>query len=341
MPNPDIASQSVVVHGNPQLDPLPRILLCLEHHSNRQILADLLASHYQVQVTNLLPNQELMPFDLCIVDGPAFGRLADYIAGQRASVEPIFLPFLLLVKRSQLPQLTLEQRRQVDDVITVPVDRVELLLRIESLLRARQLSLRLSALLAQEQLLEQKLQADNETLHQLATLDGLTGLANRRTFDEKLDYEWKVCRREQVPLFLLLCDIDHFKAYNDYYGHPAGDRCLQAVSTTLATIIRRPADLAARYGGEEFALILPRTDWKGALHMAELVRQTLQTQALPHAASPTAAHITLSCGLAGWVPSDTTTPEDLVQAADEALYQAKATGRDRLVLHQSSVATTT
>lgn len=337
MPDSDVvASVLVAAHNLTSPDAIARIRLCLAHQPNRQLLADLLTKHYRVEVACLLNHQDLSGFDLCIVDGPAFGQFGDAIAAQRAIAEPVFLPFLLLLKRSQLAQLTPAQRRQVDDVITMPVDRAELLLRIEALLRARRLSLQLSALLAQEQLLEQKLQADNATLHQLATVDGLTGVANRRTFDEKLDYEWKVCRREQVPLSLILCDIDHFKAYNDRYGHPAGDRCLQAVSAVLAAIIRRPADLVARYGGEEFAIILPRTDRNGALHIAELLRQTLQARALPHAASPTASQVTLSCGLASWVPSDQLMMEDLINAADEALYQAKAMGRDRLVAHPSS-----
>lgn len=309
-----------------------RILLGIDHQQNRQLLASLLGRYYSLQVS---PSETLNwgnAFDLCIFDSLFLGRLAEQIVAQREAASPVFLPFLLLLKRSHLPLLTMAIRQQVDDVITIPVEQMELLLRVESLLRTRQQALRLSALLAQEQLLEQQILADNQILQAMVTQDGLTGISNRRAFDEKLAYEWKLGRREQTPLAVVLCDVDHFKAYNDTYGHILGDQCLRAIAAVLDTVIRRPADMAARYGGEEFALILPKTDSEGAMHILNRIRHTLQARAIPHRSSPTSAYVSFSFGLAVAVPSDDAEMGELVQAADEALYQAKAEGRDRAVL---------
>lgn len=305
-----------------------RIFLGIEHQANRKRLAGLLNRRYSLQE---LPSWQLQwgnAFDLCIFDSLFFGRHAQQIVEQRVASSPIFLPFLLLLKPAHLSLLTVAQRQQIDDVITTPVDQVELIMRIESLLRARQQSLKLSALLAQEQLLEQQLLADNKILQEIAAQDALTGIANRRAFDEKLAYEWKLGRREQVPLAVVLCDVDHFKAYNDIYGHILGDQCLKAIAGVLDTTIRRPADMVARYGGEEFALILPHTDLEGALHILTRIQQTLQARALPHKQSPTSSYVSLSLGLAIRVPQQDTGPEALLQLADDALYWAKAEGRN-------------
>jgi two-component system chemotaxis family response regulator WspR len=313
-----------------------RILLGIDHQQNGRLLAELLGQFYSLQTLSRGELQWGQTYDLCIFDSLFFSRYSQEIAEQRRAASPIFLPFLLLAKRVHLPLLTIAQRQQVDDVITIPVDQVELLMRVESLLRTRQQSLQLSAMLAQEQLLEQQLQADNQMLQKMATQDGLTGIANRRAFDEKLAYEWKLGRRERSSLVLVLCDVDHFKAYNDTYGHVLGDQCLRAIAGVLDTVIRRPADMAARYGGEEFALILPNTDTEGALHIVNRLRRTLQARALPHQSSPIGT-VSLSFGLAEVVPSDPFDVSDLVQAADAALYRAKAEGRDRVIVAQTLV----
>jgi two-component system chemotaxis family response regulator WspR len=306
------------------------ILLCLEHQQNCRLLAALLEKRYTIE-TSLAESGDLpKSFDLCILDVASFGRLAPQIAAQRATTSPVFVPFLLLVRRSHLPLLTAEQRRQVDDVIMLPVDQIELLLRAESLLRARRQSLQLNALLAQERLLEEQLQADNQALQLMAVQDSLTGLANRRAFDHKLTYEWRLRRREQTPLAIILCDVDHFKAYNDTYGHIMGDQCLRAVSAVLDAVIRRPADMVARYGGEEFALILPNTDMEGALFIAQCIQQALRARALPHPNSSTGQFVSLSFGVAVVVPHQLLQIDDLLRSADVALYQAKAEGRDRI-----------
>lgn len=167
-------------------------------------------------------------------------------------------------------------------------------------------------------------------MQRLATLDGLTGLPNRRRFDEYLDQEWRRLRREQVPLSLILCDIDFFKLYNDTYGHQAGDTCLISVASAIAQAVKRPADLVARYGGEEFAVILPNTTQNGALQVAEAIRVAVQDLKIVHSHSLVSQYVTLSLGVATMVPDCDTSPEILLKAADEALYQAKALGRDRV-----------
>ena len=166
-------------------------------------------------------------------------------------------------------------------------------------------------------------------LARLARIDGLTQVANRRTFDETLIREWQRLAREKSPLSLVICDIDCFKKFNDYYGHQAGDECLQRVARALADCGRRPADLVARYGGEEFVILLPQTPLEGALQVAETVRQQVEGLGLKHAASDVKPVVTLSLGVASLIPALDGDGDRLIKAADEALYHAKKTGRNR------------
>ena len=167
-------------------------------------------------------------------------------------------------------------------------------------------------------------------LQQLATCDGLTGIANRRSFDDKLQVEWCRSQRQGEPLSLILADVDMFKRYNDHYGHQGGDTCLKAVAGILQQQIFRTADLPARYGGEEFAIILPNTDLAGAEIVAERLRREIEALELPHAASEISPWVTLSLGVASCVPLVNGQPEDLVAEADTALYAAKKQGRNRV-----------
>ncbi|UPK26349.1 sensor domain-containing diguanylate cyclase [Bradyrhizobium sp. 195] len=172
-----------------------------------------------------------------------------------------------------------------------------------------------------------------DKLASLATTDGLTGLANRRAFDERLADEWARARRDGTQLSLLLIDVDHFKKFNDHYGHLAGDACLRALGRILSAQARRPADLAARYGGEEFAVLLPNTGPDGCAEVGEGIRQALQELAILHGQNPPTRLVTASLGGASAVPSETTMDcSTLVAAADRALYAAKDGGRDRLVM---------
>ncbi|GLR88828.1 sensor domain-containing diguanylate cyclase [Bradyrhizobium iriomotense] len=173
-----------------------------------------------------------------------------------------------------------------------------------------------------------------ERLEALAIEDSLTGLANRRRFDERLDEEWARAYRDRSSLGLLMIDVDHFKAYNDEYGHPAGDACLRTVAKIIAAEAQRVSDLAARYGGEEFAVLLPNIDAAGCARIGERIRKAIRTAGLVHASNETAGCVTASVGGATCRPwlERTGGPGTLVEAADRALYGAKEDGRDRLVM---------
>jgi len=179
----------------------------------------------------------------------------------------------------------------------------------------------------------------NEELQKLAALDGLTGIANRRRFDEAFLLEWQRARRRGAPLSLLMCDVDSFKLYNDHFGHPAGDLCLKKAAAVLTGQLKRPADLAARYGGEEFAILLPDTDLDGALALAESCRAGLERLMLPHPRA-SCGLVTLSIGAACTVPGQDGTLEELIEAADAALYAAKRGGRNRVHGHEAAASAT-
>ncbi|MBP8019590.1 MAG: GGDEF domain-containing protein, partial [Hylemonella sp.] len=171
----------------------------------------------------------------------------------------------------------------------------------------------------------------NARLETLSATDGLTGLANRRHFDEVLDTEWRRSLRNGQPIAVGILDVDWFKKYNDHYGHLSGDDCLKHVAKVLATHFSRAGDLVARYGGEEFAFIMSGTDGNNALTMAQRLCQALEDTDWKHEQS-TYGHITASVGVASILPSDNTSPLALLKAGDEALYLAKAQGRNQAVL---------
>ncbi|MBD3883858.1 diguanylate cyclase [Phormidium tenue FACHB-886] len=173
-----------------------------------------------------------------------------------------------------------------------------------------------------------------EKLELLASTDGLTQVANRRRLDLYLQQEWQRLAREQQPLSFILFDIDYFKHYNDYYGHQQGDWCLIQIAQAVTQTVKRPADLLARYGGEEFAVVLPNTDTEGALTVAEQIRQTVQDLHLTYERSGIAGIVTISAGVASACPTNQETPELLLRKADDALYEAKRQGRNRVVLQR-------
>lgn len=181
-------------------------------------------------------------------------------------------------------------------------------------------------------ILHQQLTQANAQLQDLAYLDGLTHVANRRKFDEYLQQEWRRLLRDRASIAVIMADIDYFKAYNDIYGHQMGDDCLRRVAKALRSAIKRPADLVARYGGEEFVAILPNTSQRGAELVAEKMRRLVRRQIIPHQGSELDARITLSLGVAVTIPLPETSPEALIHRADDALYQAKHGGRDRVVV---------
>jgi diguanylate cyclase (GGDEF)-like protein/PAS domain S-box-containing protein len=171
----------------------------------------------------------------------------------------------------------------------------------------------------------------NIALAQMARMDGLTQLPNRRSFDETIDQEWRRLAREKQDLALILCDIDCFKQYNDTYGHQAGDECLRQVAKILGDCVQRAGDLACRYGGEEFIFLLPNTHLEGATAFAEQVRRAVEAFALPHGTSRASSVVTLSLGVAAQTPCSNSLPDILLKAADDALYRAKESGRNCVV----------
>lgn len=178
---------------------------------------------------------------------------------------------------------------------------------------------------------EEALEKANKELEQLAAIDGLTQVANRRVFDDQFKSEWLRAMREKQPLSLILCDIDFFKRYNDSYGHQMGDECLKEVAASINQCLHRPGDLVARYGGEEFGVLLPNTHFEGALHLAEIIRRAVCEMKRKHKGSEVNDSVTLSLGVATIIPSaDKHKPEELLKSADQALYASKGAGRNRV-----------
>jgi diguanylate cyclase (GGDEF)-like protein len=176
-------------------------------------------------------------------------------------------------------------------------------------------------------------------LEGLAYLDGLTGIYNRRAFDEKLEMEWERSSRDRTPLALIMIDVDFFKRYNDSYGHQMGDACLKHIASSLSTVVVRPQDAVTRYGGEEFAVILPGCDEAGVLVVGQRIREHIASLKIAHQASDVGAFVTLSMGAYSCVASPGKSMAELVAHADAALYQAKTTGRDRLAFYDAGEVT--
>jgi len=216
------------------------------------------------------------------------------------------------------------------DYIMKPLDPLEVVARIQSVLRAKEELDRRTAREKQLEARNRELQTVNQELLQLSLVDSVTGIANRRHFDEMMDRAWRSAARHQFEIGLIIMDIDFFKGYNDYLGHPAGDDCLRRVANELAAGLLRPDDFLGRYGGEEFAVILPRTDLAGATVVAERLRSNIESLGLVHPTSSAARYVTISQGLACTVPEPASSPSSLIASADEALYEAKRCGRNQL-----------
>jgi len=214
-----------------------------------------------------------------------------------------------------------------DDYLVKLPDRIELLARLRYHSASFAKGLERDEAFELLRISQKNLAVANVELQILSGQDGLTGLANRRRFDEAIRNEWQRACRTGLPLALLMCDVDYFKQYNDHFGHQDGDLCLKKVAAVLTEALKRPGDLAARYGGEEFALLLPDTTQDGARVVAEQCRSHLARLALP---APGAAMVTMSLGVASMVASGQEGWESLLRQADSALYAAKRGGRDRV-----------
>lgn len=209
-----------------------------------------------------------------------------------------------------------------DDYLHKPVSEVVLGAKVRAMERLIQMRGSLVSLASE-------LDTANQELQRLSASDALTGIANRRYFDEHIAREWRRARRNASSVALMMCDVDHFKLFNDTYGHQAGDECLRRVAGAMATSLERGSDVVARYGGEEFVVVLCETTIGGALIVAEKIRHAVHALNIPHSASAL-ARVTLSIGLAAAVPELDDPYENLIAAADRALYEAKHNGRDRV-----------
>lgn len=206
--------------------------------------------------------------------------------------------------------------------------------RLDSKLRNElgELSRDIDALVQHVHIQQQQLQAQTREMQALSFQDGLTGLSNRRRFDQALTDDWARAQRSHTPLALIMLDVDYFKNYNDHYGHQRGDEALKLLAAIIRRVVVRQSDIAARYGGEEFAILLPDTSETNAQKIAERIQNELTSAALPHDYSAVARVVTLSIGIAAIAPTPTQSSRELVHRADSALYAAKGSGRNRVVL---------
>ncbi|HSB98072.1 MAG TPA: diguanylate cyclase, partial [Spongiibacteraceae bacterium] len=285
------------------------------------------------QMTWLLTDNNKRPIVKMILDMPARDNEADlwvlplifaFLVGAVGGVGILILFRQLLIK----PIISIGEHLQ--NVRT----RADYNLRLNSRLgnEIGDLSRGIDALVTQVQRQQDQLQAQSMEMQRLSYNDGLTGLANRRRFDQAMTINWALAQRNQTPLALLMCDVDYFKRYNDHYGHLRGDEALRKVAAIIKRIITRQSDVAARYGGEEFAILLPDTDEEGAKGIAERLQKELLAAGIPHADSQTSPLLTASIGISSFIPTAQQQPRELIQRADEALYAAKAAGRNCIML---------
>lgn len=223
------------------------------------------------------------------------------------------------------------------DFISKPFHAEEVLARVETHLMLRNIHLKLLDEVEEHKQTAIALEEANHELERMASIDGLTKIANRRRFDRYLQFEWKRLRRDKVPVSVILCDIDYFKLYNDAYGHVAGDKCLKQVAQGISRAVKRPGDLVARYGGEEFAVLLSNTDINGAVKVAKEIAEEVGKLRIPHSQSKVSKYLSVSMGVSSTFPEPSNGPELFVNHVDQFLYQAKEEGRNRIIASEFDV----
>ncbi|HHI92362.1 MAG TPA: diguanylate cyclase [Gammaproteobacteria bacterium] len=238
------------------------------------------------------------------------------------------IPVIVLSTKEDPEDKSLAFERGANDYLVKLPDKIELVARICAHSKSYLTQLQRDEAFKALRDLQSELEKNNVELQKLSNLDGLTGIANRRSFDEFISKECLRSARENTTLSLILIDIDFFKPFNDNYGHLAGDGCLRQVAATLDEMVHRPADLVARYGGEEFAVVLPNTDIDGAKKLAKKLCEKIRSLKIPHEFSEVTNHITVSLGVTSGVACEGISPSDLILQADKALYLAKELGRN-------------
>lgn len=230
------------------------------------------------------------------------------------------IPIIMVTGKTDIKTLQQAFDAGANDYITKPYNKLELLARVRA-------ALNLKYEIDKRKARESELEEVNAILRKLSSIDGLTGVANRRRFDEILGVEFKRAKRYDKPLSIIMIDIDYFKEYNDMYGHQDGDECLKNIATALRETVKRPGDLVARYGGEEFVVVLPQTDESGAWIIANQTKLKIEDLKIPHEKSSISKYVTISLGLAT-ITEDIDSVSKLIKEADIALYEAKKLGRN-------------
>ncbi|MBF0179711.1 MAG: diguanylate cyclase [Magnetococcales bacterium] len=313
------------------------VLLVDDERINLQVLQELLEPHYELLLAKsgaqaLNRVRTVPPPDLILLDIMMPG-VDGYQVLERLQKEPETreIPVIFITAMGEVADETRGLTLGAVDYITKPVSPPIVLARVRTHLALRRSMIALREMNATLAVRNAELAEMNTVLQNMAMLDGLTGIPNRRRFDQYLAQEWNRAMRERTFLSLILLDIDFFKPFNDHYGHAAGDECLKQVAQALAGAMSRTVDLLARYGGEEFVCLLPGTDPNGLEVVGHRLRESVRNRNLEHLHSRVAARVTISLGGASLIPLPELNPQSLIMAADERLYQAKAAGRDRLV----------
>ncbi|NET44221.1 PleD family two-component system response regulator [Okeania sp. SIO2B3] len=244
-------------------------------------------------------------------------------------------PVLMITVLDDQASVDLAFQVGATDYITKPIHWAVLRQRVRRLLQTQWAMRELRRQIEKERMLSEKLEKANQELERLASLDSLTMIANRRNFEKFIESEWKRSYKNGLPLSIIMCDVDFFKAYNDTYGHQAGDTCLKKIADLIVQNVNRSPDLVARYGGEEFVVVLPETDLQGAVYVAEKICKSIKDAAIVHQGSKISNCVTVSCGVAtrtslSWNTDSNSQPSDLIKEADSALYEAKSQGRNRV-----------
>ncbi len=325
----------------------PQILIVDDTLSNLKLLAELLSEHgYQVRPISsslrALKSVAIEKPDLILLD-VMMPEMDGYEVCQRLKLDKHLcdIPVIFISALDETVNKVKGFKAGGVDYITKPFQKEEVLIRVETHLALSNLQQQVQARnvqLEQEIVLRKKVEEEllktQEELKLLSEQDGLTGIFNRRYFDEFLERKWRQGKRQGTQITLIMADIDYFKRYNDIYGHQAGDACLKSVANVLKATLKRGTDLVARFGGEEFSIVLTGTDKAEAVLLAEEIRANVEALAIELDGSIINGAVTISLGVATAIPGQNSTPAAIIAAADKALYWAKQEGRNRVMFYE-------